>query len=136
MPPGQWQAINLLLIDELVEVGVAENCEGLTLMEDGAPIHFTRSQEWHDRHQIHKLSWPPSSPDLNPIKNLSFKMKNIVTHLFNPKSTYKLAVAINAVWDDLPFDHLELLLQSCLEGCKWSLTRMVLLLIGRNLNFI
>ncbi|MBW0500826.1 hypothetical protein O181_040541 [Austropuccinia psidii MF-1] len=57
MPPGQRQAIDFIenvytpgllpLMDELVEVGIAENCKGLTLMEDGAP-----SQEWHDQNQI------------------------------------------------------------------------------------
>ncbi|MBW0498009.1 hypothetical protein O181_037724 [Austropuccinia psidii MF-1] len=100
-------------MDKVVEVGVAENHKGLTLMEEGAPIHDTiASQEWHDQHQICKLNWPPSSPDLSPIKNLWFKMKHIFTCLFNPKMMDKLTVAINAVWDDLPFDHLDSLFQS------------------------
>ncbi|MBW0578153.1 hypothetical protein O181_117868 [Austropuccinia psidii MF-1] len=80
MPPGRWQAIDfiknvyepglLLFMDGLVEVSVAENCKGLTLIEDGAPIHTAiASQEWHDQHQIRKLNCPPNSPDLNPIEN-------------------------------------------------------------------
>ncbi|MBW0548773.1 hypothetical protein O181_088488 [Austropuccinia psidii MF-1] len=122
VPPGQQRAIDfikkvyepglLAFMDELVEVGIAENHKGLTLMEDGGPMHTAiSSQEWRDQHQIRKLNWPPNSPDPNPIKNLWFKMKHIVTCLFNPKTMDKLTPAINAVWDDLPFDHLESLLQ-------------------------
>ncbi|MBW0585768.1 hypothetical protein O181_125483 [Austropuccinia psidii MF-1] len=100
-------------LEKLVEVGVAENCKGLTLIEDGAPIHTAiASQEWGDQHQICKLNWPPNSPDLNPIKNLWFKIQNIVTCLFNPQKMDKITVNINAAWDDLPFHHLESLLQT------------------------
>ncbi|MBW0467732.1 hypothetical protein O181_007447 [Austropuccinia psidii MF-1] len=123
LPPGQRRAIDFIenvyepgllpFMDELVEVGVAEDREGLTLMEDGAPIHTAMvSQQWRNEHQIHKLNWPPNSPDLNPIENLWFKMKHIVTHLFNPKTMDELTAAVNAVWEDMPFDHLEALLQS------------------------
>ncbi|MBW0547836.1 hypothetical protein O181_087551 [Austropuccinia psidii MF-1] len=120
MPPGQqeiyfienvYEPGLLPLMDELVEVGVAENHEGLTLMEDGAPIHTDMaSQQWCDEHQICKLIWPPNSPDLNTIENLWFKMKYIVTHLFNPKTMDELTAAVNAAWESLPFDHLDSLL--------------------------
>ncbi|MBW0553460.1 hypothetical protein O181_093175 [Austropuccinia psidii MF-1] len=91
LPPGQRQVIDF--IKNVYEPGLlpfmdelAEDQEGLTLMEDGAPIHTAMvSQKWHDEHQIHKLSWPPNSPDINPIEKLWFKMKHIVTHLFNPE---------------------------------------------------
>ncbi|MBW0561422.1 hypothetical protein O181_101137 [Austropuccinia psidii MF-1] len=100
-------------MNKLVEVSVAEDHKELTLMEDGAPIHTAMfSQQWCNEHQIHKLNCPPSSPDLNTSKNLLFKMKNIVTRLFNPKAMDKLAAAIDALWEDLPFYHLEALLQS------------------------
>ncbi|MBW0589315.1 hypothetical protein O181_129030 [Austropuccinia psidii MF-1] len=96
LPPGQTQVIEFIknvyetglfpFMDKLVEVCVAEDQEGLTLMEAGAPIHMAMvSQQWHNEHQIHKLNWPPKLTDFNLIKNLWFKMKHIVTHLFNPK---------------------------------------------------
>ncbi|MBW0544296.1 hypothetical protein O181_084011 [Austropuccinia psidii MF-1] len=121
MPPGQRQAIDFIeniykpglfpFMDELVEVGVADNRKGLTLMEDGAPIHTSMAiQQWCEEHQIHKLIWPPSSPDPNPIENLWFKMKYVITHLFNPKTMDKLTAADNAAWESLPFDHLDSLL--------------------------
>ncbi|MBW0550246.1 hypothetical protein O181_089961 [Austropuccinia psidii MF-1] len=123
MPPGQRQAIDFIEIvdkpgllpfmDELVEVGVADNHKGLTLMEDGAPIHTAMaSQQWCEEHQICKLIWPPNSPDLNPIENLWFKMKYVFTQLFNPKSMDELTAAFNAAWESLPFDHLDSLLLS------------------------
>ncbi|MBW0564181.1 hypothetical protein O181_103896 [Austropuccinia psidii MF-1] len=117
MPPGQRRAVDFinniyepglfLFMDELVEVGVAANCEELTLMEDGAP-----SQQWRQDHQIQKFGWPPNSPDLNPIENLWYKMKFVVTNLFNPKTMDELREAIHIVWDTMPFDHLEALLVS------------------------
>ncbi|MBW0506520.1 hypothetical protein O181_046235 [Austropuccinia psidii MF-1] len=123
MPPGKQQAIDFIenvyepgllpFMDKLVEVSVAENCEGLTLIEDGAPIHTAMaSQQWHDEHQICKLIWTPNSPDLNPIENLWFKIKYVITHLFNSKTMDELTAAVNASWESLPFDHLDSLLLS------------------------
>ncbi|MBW0577504.1 hypothetical protein O181_117219 [Austropuccinia psidii MF-1] len=79
MPHGQQQAVDFIenvyepgllpFMDELVEVGVAEDCEELTLMEDGGPIHTAiASQQWQEENQIHKLVWPAYSPDLNPLR--------------------------------------------------------------------
>ncbi|MBW0585254.1 hypothetical protein O181_124969 [Austropuccinia psidii MF-1] len=97
MPPGQAKVIDFienvyepglfLFMDKLVELSVAKNHKGITLIEDGSPIHTAiASQEWCDHHQICKFNLPPNSPELNPIKNLWFKMKNIVTPLFNLKN--------------------------------------------------
>ncbi|MBW0549836.1 hypothetical protein O181_089551 [Austropuccinia psidii MF-1] len=123
MPLGQRRAMDfinnvykpglLLFMDKLVKVGVAANREELTLMEDGAPIHIAlASQQWHQDHQIQKFAWPPNSPDLNPIENLWYKMKFLITNLFNPKKMDKLSEAIHIVWDTMPFNHLEALLVS------------------------
>ncbi|MBW0568425.1 hypothetical protein O181_108140 [Austropuccinia psidii MF-1] len=100
-------------MEKLVQVGVAANCKGLTLMEYGASIHTAlASQPWHQNHQIHKFSWPPSSPELNPIEKPWLKMNYVVTSLFNPKTMDKLSEVIPIVWYTIPFDHLEELLVS------------------------
>ncbi|MBW0532374.1 hypothetical protein O181_072089 [Austropuccinia psidii MF-1] len=57
LPPGQRSAVNFILnvyepgllpfYDELIDAGVAENYDQLTLMEDGAPIHTAQvSNDW------------------------------------------------------------------------------------------
>ncbi|MBW0567413.1 hypothetical protein O181_107128 [Austropuccinia psidii MF-1] len=82
-------------------------------MEDGAPIHTAiASQQWQEENKICKLVWLAYSPDLNPIENSWFKMKYVVTNLFNPKTMDELTFAVNAVWETLPFDHVEALLLS------------------------
>ncbi|MBW0494444.1 hypothetical protein O181_034159 [Austropuccinia psidii MF-1] len=123
MPPGQRQAVDFIenfyepgllpFMDESVKVGVAEDRKELTLMEDSALIHTAiASQQWREENRIRKLVWPAYSPDLNPIRNLWFKMKYVVTNLFNPKRMDELTFAVNAVWETLPFDHVEALLLS------------------------
>ena len=50
--------------------GVAR--EYLVLMQDGAGCHIAKkTREWLEEHGIEQVqSWPPRSPDLNPIENL------------------------------------------------------------------
>ncbi|MBW0510078.1 hypothetical protein O181_049793 [Austropuccinia psidii MF-1] len=104
-PLGQQQAANfikkiyepglLLFMDELFQVGIVTNGKGLTLMEGGTPTHTAIvKSKWCEAHQIHKLVWPPNSPGLNSFKNLWFKMKLVVTNLFNPKTIAELTKAI------------------------------------------
>ncbi|MBW0488240.1 hypothetical protein O181_027955 [Austropuccinia psidii MF-1] len=93
--------------NELIDAGVAENYNQLTLMEDGTPIHTAQvSNDWRQFNNIHKLQWPANSPDLNPIENLWFKMRYMVTNLFNPKTMEELKAAVNAAWGGIPFEHL------------------------------
>ncbi|MBW0504325.1 hypothetical protein O181_044040, partial [Austropuccinia psidii MF-1] len=99
--------------DELIYAGMAENYDQLTLKEDGAPIHTAQvSSDWRQSNNIHKLQWPANSPDLNPIDNVWFKMKYMVTNLFNPKTMEELRAAVNASWDEIPFEHLDNVLVS------------------------
>ncbi|MBW0488085.1 hypothetical protein O181_027800 [Austropuccinia psidii MF-1] len=76
LPPGQHSAANFIanvyepgllpFYKELINAGVAKNYDQLTLMEDGAPIHMAQvSNDWRQSNNIHKLQWPPNSPDLN-----------------------------------------------------------------------
>ncbi|MBW0478867.1 hypothetical protein O181_018582 [Austropuccinia psidii MF-1] len=112
-PEKKFDLDSMAVNHQSVEVSVAANCEELTLMEDGAPIHTAlASQQWSQDHQIQKFAWPSSSPDLNPIENLWYKMKFVITNLFNPKTMNKLRKAIHIIWDTMPFNPLEALLVS------------------------
>lgn len=45
-------------------------------MQDNAPIHTSNeSKAWFADNGVKLLDWPPYSPDLNPIENLWFPLK-------------------------------------------------------------
>jgi len=75
---------------------------------DGAPVHGAKTtQEWlrqHCRNFIDKDSWPPNSPDLNP---LDYHVWGAMLGEFNklnpmPQTTAELKVALQAIWNNLP----------------------------------
>ncbi|MBW0580385.1 hypothetical protein O181_120100 [Austropuccinia psidii MF-1] len=123
LPLGQRSAANFIekiykpgllsFYKELIDAVVAKNYDQLTLMEDGAPIHMAQvSNDWQQSNNSHKLQWPANSPSLNPIENVLFKMKYMVTNLFNPKTMDELKAAVNAAWEEIPFEHLDNVLLS------------------------
>ena len=50
-------------------------------MEDGAKVHKGKARLWRLNKGIRGFDWPPSSPDLNPIKKVWRWMKNEITKL-------------------------------------------------------
>ncbi|MBW0519346.1 hypothetical protein O181_059061 [Austropuccinia psidii MF-1] len=82
-------------------------------MEDRSPIHMTQvSNDEGQSHNIHKPQWSANSPSLNPIKNVWFKIKYMVTHLFNPMKMEELKANVNAAWEEIPFKYLDNVLVS------------------------
>lgn len=44
-----------------------------TMQQDNDPKHTSNiAQQWFGNNKVHTLSWPSSSPDLNPIENILY----------------------------------------------------------------
>jgi len=97
--------------------------------QDGAPAHSAKlSQAWlsaNCRDFIDKDSWPPNSPDLNP---LDFHVQGAMLEAYNrvnPKShnIAELKEMLKDIWEKLPIDskccsvlHVQKRLQACVKA--------------------
>ena len=62
------EVLNNNLLPYLENIG-KEN--GYFFQDDNAPIHRAkRTMDWFSEKNVSHLSWPPQSPDLNPIENI------------------------------------------------------------------
>jgi transposase len=95
---------------------------GLEFMQDNAPIHSAQKvQDWLKNHEIPVMTWPPYSPDLNPIENAWNKLKNTIytidPELKNMKGKseevkQRFIIAIMNAWEALGDDYFEGLVRS------------------------
>ena len=78
-------------------------------MHDNAPCHRARKvTAWLGRKRIKILTWPPQSPDLNPIENVWDKIFDAIRKRENqPNSIGQLKSAILEEWKNLPREYLE-----------------------------
>ena len=52
---------------------------GQIFMQDNAPIHTAKKVRlWFEMYGVEVMEWPPYSPDLNPIKHLWYRLKELV----------------------------------------------------------
>ena len=93
-------------------------------MHDNAPCHKAHSTiEALLEVGITPISWPPYSPDLNPIESLWNLLKNHI-QLSSPEingvrqvRSATLKMLIEAAWDSIPSEELSSLLGSMHERC-------------------
>ncbi|KAL4247461.1 Ribonuclease H superfamily protein [Abortiporus biennis] len=80
---------------------VAERGEAVLVVEDGAPAHTSRVAKCaHEILNIHTLTHPPRSPDLNHIEPLWLLLKDHVADVPGSWSSIgKLWDAVQSVWN-------------------------------------
>jgi transposase len=88
-------------------------------MQDNAQAHYaaTTHQELEER-QIQVITWPPYSPDLNPIEMVWNKMKNYIQEHFGEKlGQDALRNAIMEAWNAVETSYLAELVIEMLARC-------------------
>lgn len=95
---------------------------GLKFMQDNAPIHKAKKvAKWFEEMCIPVIDWPPYSPDMNPIKNLWRKLKELV-YKVNPTIDYvtggeeavkeALSKALLQAWQLIPQSYFNAVIKS------------------------
>ena len=83
------------------------------LQQDGAPAHGAKlAQVWLTSHCpdfIDKDSWPPNSPDMNP---LDYAVWGAMLETYNklttkPKNIPELKNTLQIIWNDLPLETIQ-----------------------------
>ena len=104
---------------------------GYVFMQDNASIHTAHKvREWFRDHGVENVtSWPPYSPDLNPIEHIWWELKKRLYEMFpdiardkseSEYSRQRLESALQATWDTLDksqFDCLYESMPSRIEAC-------------------
>ena len=82
----------------------------MTFVRDGAPAHAVKAtQAWCKRNLpnfIEKTSWPPNSPDINPVENLWSIMDEVVYKDPTPKTMKDLKRRLKQAWKNIPLSTL------------------------------
>ena len=72
--------------------------------QDNAPAHNAkRTKAWLNEQHVQIISWPPNSPDLNPIENLWGILKRRIEDK-NPKTKTDLITTALKEWEKLPLE--------------------------------
>lgn len=115
MPKGRRTATDFVEIVYEGELSrFREDVPWAILMEDGAPIHRSNAPKfWREENGLDKLDWPANSPDLNPIENVWFVLKDRVQHRRErPRTDEQMNGALQEEWETISSDFLQKLVQS------------------------
>ena len=83
-------------------------------MQDNAPCHTSgQTWKWLSQKKIKLLTWPPQSPDMNPIESLwDILQRRINARSNRPRNLKDLKEALLQEWDELPSQTLCKLVES------------------------
>ena len=75
----------------------------VVMQEDNAPWHTAKIvTKYLNNKKVNRMSWPPQSPDLNPIENLWKKIKDMISKLKHKISnTKEMRMALAGVWPEI-----------------------------------
>ena len=97
--------------------------DGWRFQQDNAPPHRAKiTLEWLREHNIEVLEWPANSPDLNPIENFWWPIKNAVEGeepRKEPRTLEKWKETIVQTWNNLGIDFVHNMrkrLQMCIDA--------------------
>lgn len=98
---------------------------GLLLMQDNAPPHVAAQtiRELNEKH-ISPISWPPFSPDLNPIEAVWNKMKDFIQQNYpdlsngRSRSFDQVRVIVREAWESISAEELMELVSSMPARCQ------------------
>ena len=69
----------LKILEDIKIDEIADSKQNKIFMQDNAPIHKAKIvKEYFRKEEVDVLSWPPYSPDLNPIENVCAEMQKLV----------------------------------------------------------
>ncbi|SOV02135.1 uncharacterized protein UDID_18965 [Ustilago sp. UG-2017a] len=99
--------------------------DGLSVVEDGSSCHQAAicKQRWAE-YNIQTQEHPPASPDLNPIENIWYVFKNLLSkRLPVPKTRHELARAAEEVWNtQITLEHINPVIESMEHRMEQVLT--------------
>lgn len=78
--------------------------EKIIFQHDNDPKHTSKIvSEWLGDQRFEVLTWPPQSPDMNPIENFwSYLKRQLCTYEQAPKSMQELWDRVQTVWYKIP----------------------------------
>jgi len=93
------------------------------LQQDNDPKHTSRvAKDFIVENKIRTIDWPSNSPDLNPIENMWYIVKNNVEKRM-PRNINELKQFMTEEWDAVPEATVQNLISSMKKRCEFVLEK-------------